>query len=236
MADLDPRKVAEYKARAEELIRERSPDYLIGVDEVGYGPIAGPVVIGAVGVPVDWTPPTGLTDSKNLSRRQIITLAGAFYDEVLSRGIGIKYALFWGDSEEIDRDGLGKVRKGLLQSGVEYIRSTYLETEPFTTLAIVDGNLNIPNAVSIPKADLVCPVVSMAAVLAKCARDTWMINVAAKKYPGYGFEESVGYDTLEHRKAIKALGPCPIHRMSTRTLKERDVWSQLPNLGRGGKS
>ena len=214
-------------------ILQYNPQFIIGVDEVGYGCIAGPCVIGAVGVPVDWVPPKGLTDSKLLSREKITALAYDFMNIVSNTDYesGIHSNLIFIPHYSIDQHGLGKSRRDGIISGVSSVRGRYSSDD--RVLSIVDGNLDISNSVSIPKADLTCPAVSMASVIAKYYRDLYMISEADKLYPNYGFASHVGYDTAAHRQAIKDLGPCEIHRMSTRTLKERQIWAALPNLGRG---
>jgi ribonuclease HII len=220
MAKPTPEKVAELKARIAKDIRDANPEFIIGVDEVGFGSVAGPLVIGAVGVPVDWVPPVGLTDSKDLSRKQVATLAEAFLEKTKTEH-NLKWCRIWTESWEIDVYGLGPLRRRALIRGIDAIRELYeshtYPREP-RTLAIVDGNLNIPDSVSLPKADLIVPAVSMASVIAKYLHDIHMIE-QAKAHPGYGWETNVGYDTEEHREAIKRLGPCSLHRMSTRTLK-----------------
>lgn len=210
-----PRKVI---AEAIERIR---PTHIVGVDEVGYGACAGPLVIGAVYVPVDWKPPEGLTDSKLLSETEIGHLAKAFQTEMVKAvetDNQVHWCLISFDHETIDRHGLGRTRtRGLLDAAERSIErcKNVAKGKP---LAFVDGNLEIEGAVSVPKADYLVPAVSMAAVMAKFARDTWMRHIATT-YPGYGFENHKGYDTAAHRTALQKLGPCAIHRKSNRTVE-----------------
>ncbi len=216
MGKVVPEKLAELKQRFEEAVRKTNPESLIGVDEVGFGSVCGPMVIAGVGVPVGWKPPQGLTDSKLLSPGQIERLATRFLTDV-SANPELTCFLVWFDNETIDRRGLGVCRNEGLVQAAEHVRAKYPKGK--RVLSIVDGNLNLPGSVSIPKADLIVPAVSMASVVAKHSRDTWMKTVADKKYPGFGFASHVGYDTASHRDALRKLGPCAIHRRSNRTVQ-----------------
>lgn len=222
MGQATPEKLEALRKIAADGIELANPTHLIGLDEVGFGAIAGPLVIGAVGVPVGWKGLTGLTDSKELSGKQIAKLAGEFF--ALAAGSPeFVWALMWSSSKEIDENRLGACRRRSFVDGIQKVADQYPPTH--RVLAIVDGNLNIPRSLSVPKADLILPVVSMASVIAKYARDEWMRKIA-ETYPGYGFEQHVGYDTELHRAALNKLGACEIHRQSTRTI--RDLTPAVP--------
>jgi ribonuclease HII len=211
------------RARIAAAIERENPTHIIGVDEVGYGACAGPLVIGAVCVPRDWKAPEWLTDSKLLSAKQIGALASEF------KASGEWCSILFCHSDEIDQCGLGRLRKIGLEAEAE---NAMTMCEAFSNdnrpLAFVDGNIAMGGALSFPKADLLVPACSMASVIAKHARDLWMIE-AAKKYPGYGFDQSMGYDTPQHREALGRLGLCPIHRRSNRTVTSAERKVMGPN-------
>lgn len=213
-----------------EMLNEVQPTHIVGVDEVGFGAMAGPCTIGGVGVPVRWMPPVGLTDSKLLTARERNRLSSIF---LAISDPEIVHGIYDYSSEEIDRRGLGKCRtEGLVRAVTDILEKLPKDAN---VLAIVDGNLRLPNSRSIPKADVVVPVVSMASVLAKVSRDTWMTEVDAQ-YPGYRFGNHKGYDTKDHREALVRLGPCPIHRRSNATVirsskpPQEDITSLLDSL------
>lgn len=213
-------KAAELRQRVAEVIARAQPTHIIGVDEVGYGACAGPLVIGAVCVPVDWKAPEGLTDSKMITDDRVIArLSNVFGVEVEKSKDGhVFWSLYWSHNDEIDRNGLGRTRAASIREAVENLSSRCKNVLGGKPLVFVDGNLNIDDAVSIPKADFLVPAVSMAAVMAKHARDIYMSKEMETAYPGYGFKNHVGYDVPEHRAALQKLGPCAIHRRSNNTV------------------
>ena len=178
---------------------------ILGIDEVGRGPWAGPLVIGAVvlGDAVI----EGLTDSKKLTRKQRDRLDIEIRDKVAGFGLG------WVSAAEIDEIGLSKSLVLATKRAVEQIKTPYTEI-------IIDGTVNFLAETSkgqyvktLPKADLLMPSVSAASIIAKVARDNYM-SQQDEIYPGYNFKKHVGYGTLEHRTAIEKLGVTPLHRLS----------------------
>lgn len=178
---------------------------ILGIDEVGRGPWAGPLVVGAVvlgGVDIN-----GLTDSKKLTKKRREEL----FDEIHKRAQGI--GLGWVSASEIDEVGLSEALKRATKRAVKQVKTPFHEI-------IIDGTVNflvdtpLAGYVStMKKADLLVPSVSAASVVAKVARDQYMAEQDAL-FPGYGFKSHVGYGTTAHRAAIEKHGVTPLHRMS----------------------
>jgi ribonuclease HII len=186
---------------------------VMGIDEVGRGCWAGPLVAGAVILPDNYTHDVKsvwrLTDSKRLSKQQREMAAEGIEEIALASGLG------WVSNEEVDAIGLTASVKLAMERAIEAAGiSTYQ--------IIIDGSFNflphLPNTEAVVKADSKVPAVSAASILAKVARDNWMVE-AAKRFPGYGFERHVGYGTAEHRQALAELGACKLHRMSYRPIQ-----------------
>lgn len=184
---------------------------ILGIDEVGRGPWAGPLVVGAVvlgGIEIE-----GLTDSKKLSkkRREALNL------EIRKQADG--YGIGWVEAGEIDKIGLSAALRIATKRAVEQINTTYHEI-------IIDGTVNFLSATNkgkyvttMKKADLLIPSVSAASIIAKVARDNYMAE-QDEIYPGYGFASHVGYGTAAHIAAIDKLGVTPLHRLSFSPLKK----------------
>lgn len=173
-----------------------------GVDEAGRGPLAGPVVAGAVILnPED--PIEGLRDSKKLSPKRRESL----FDEIRTR------ALDWGlgvaSVEEIDQINILQATFLAMQRAVNGLR-----LQP--NCVLVDGN-RCPDfgcpAHAIIKGDSKVAAISAASILAKVSRDTEMVRLDAE-YPGYGLAQHKGYPSKQHVKALENLGVTPIHRVS----------------------
>jgi ribonuclease HII len=174
---------------------------IAGVDEVGRGCLAGPLVAGAV---VLRAPIPGLKDSKKLTKKQRERLA------VLIRAEAVAYSLGWVDAATIDAVGITIAVKMAMQQAVDG-----LDTEADTI--IVDGNINYlkeyPSTSAVIRADDTVPAVSAASILAKVARDEYMTKMAVS-YPSYGFDRHVGYGTALHLAALRCFGACVLHRKS----------------------
>lgn len=184
---------------------------ILGIDEVGRGPWAGPLVVGAV--VLGDAKIEGLTDSKKLSkaRRDILN------EQIIERAAG--YGLGWVAADEIDAIGLSKALVLATKRAVEQVNAPYHEI-------IIDGTINFLKDTSkgqyvttIAKADLLIPSVSAASIIAKVARDNYM-SEQDSMYVGYGFGSHVGYGTQMHRDAIEQLGVTPLHRLSFAPLKK----------------
>lgn len=183
---------------------------ILGIDEAGRGPWAGPLVVGAVvlgGVDI-----AGLTDSKKLSkkRRQQLDL------EIREKALG--YGLGWVSAAELDEVGMSEALRRATIRAVEKVTCSYSEI-------IIDGTVNFLSLTTkgryvktMPRADLLIPSVSAASILAKQARDAYMIELA-QEYPVYGFDAHMGYGTARHRAVIDEAGVTPEHRLSFAPLK-----------------
>ncbi len=181
---------------------------IAGVDEVGRGPLAGPVVACAVILPHEHGL-EGLTDSKKLSESKRDKLAGAIKEVALS------WKLAQVGPEEIDRINIFQASLLAMKKAVEG-----LNLDPDEVW--VDGkhvpNISFPTT-AIVKGDALVSSISAASILAKVARDQLMVEMAAA-YPGYGFDQHKGYPTAKHREALKALGVSEIHRKSYAPVKK----------------
>jgi ribonuclease HII len=174
-----------------------------GLDEVGCGPLAGPVVAAAVILPDGYTHPY-LNDSKKLipERRRAVR------DHLLATP-GIVWALGEATVEEIDTINIREAAMLAMRRACEK-----LMTAP--DFLLIDGNHGLRGSVperAIIGGDALCKSIAAASVIAKEYRDDLMIELA-KTYPFYGFEIHKGYGTASHRKAIQLHGLTPIHRRS----------------------
>jgi ribonuclease HII len=182
--------------------------YVIGSDECGFGSWAGPLYVCAYVAEDTWTM-EGLGDSKELTPTQRREVYGRLD---LSKAVIISV-----EAATIDKFGLGRcLVRAHTQAITQLIDRGYAGAR-----IVVDGSLRLPiaQAESIPKADGLIPSVMAASIIAKCNRD-FLMKELHHQYPLYGFASHVGYGTPEHMAALAAYGPCPLHRMSYRPLKE----------------
>lgn len=184
---------------------------ILGIDEVGRGPWAGPLVVGAVvlgGVVID-----GLTDSKKLSKKQRARLDIEIREKAAGIGLG------WVSANEIDEIGLSQALALATKRAVEQVVTSYSEIVIDGIVNFLSGTNKEQYVTTIKKADLLVPSVSAASIVAKVARDNYMI-LQDEIYPGYGFKRHVGYGTATHRAAIHKLGVTPLHRLSVAPLQK----------------
>jgi ribonuclease HII len=181
---------------------------ILGVDEVGRGCLAGPLVAGAV---ILNKPIIGLKDSKKLSKLKRERLSAEIRLQARAFGVG------WVEPQELDKVGLTAAVRLAMQRAVDQIKISY-------DRLIVDGNYNFfindPRARAIIKADDSVPAVSAASIIAKVARDNFMYE-QAKLYPSYHFEKHVGYGTSLHLEMLKLHGVCLLHRQSFQPVRAR---------------
>ena len=178
---------------------------IVGIDEVGRGPLAGPLVTAAVMLPLEWRPSwlSELRDSKQLSPRQRELLAPQIEDNSLDYGLG------WVHAAELDQVGLSTGLRLAAQRALDR-----LSVVP--DVALVDGRDDLRLSMStemIVKGDATVASIAAASILAKTARDAWMAELDLQ-CPGYGFARHKGYGTAEHLRALSELGACPEHRRS----------------------
>lgn len=189
-------------------------EFIAGIDEAGTGCFAGPFTVCALIATQDWSLPE-VKDSKaftGATRDKAHESRSGVYDLILGQVPFIQYFTEWVFPEDLDRLGLGKSHYKAVATLIERIRRVQPDCE-----IIVDGSKSyskFPNVRSVPKADALFPVVSAASILAKVERDRYMMTEADSEYPQYGFINHVGYGTNEHKEALAAHGPCPIHRFS----------------------
>ena len=194
---------------------------ILGIDEVGRGPYAGPLVIGAC-ILGDWQNSENaewikkLTDSKKLSAKRREELYVLIKEKALATATG------WVSSTEIDEVGLSKALRLATRRAVEQIQKTKV---PFSEI-IIDGTMNflvgtkLEKYVStLKKGDFLMKEISAASILAKVERDKYMAELDAV-YPEYGFGKHVGYGTAAHQKAMEEFGLTPEHRRSFRPVRE----------------
>ena len=185
-----------------ELFENLSVTYVAGVDEVGRGPLAGPVVAAAVILDPE-RPIVGLADSKKLSEKRREALDPIIREQALC------WALGRAEPEEIDRINILQASLLAMQRAV-----AALTTQP--ELALVDGNKapRLPCQVrTVIGGDATEPAISAASIIAKVARDREMVELDAR-YPGYGLARHKGYPTRQHMEALQLLGVSEIHRRS----------------------
>ena len=185
---------------------------ILGIDEVGRGTWAGPLVVGAVilgGAEID-----GLDDSKKLTKKCRQAL------DALIRQQAAAWALGWVSAQELDAIGMSEALRLATRRAVEQIQAQCRQQNLAFSEIIIDGKANFLRgtalekfAMTMPKADGLIPSVSAASIVAKVARDQFMVEQAAV-YPGYGFASNAGYGVAKHRAAIERLGVTPLHRLS----------------------
>lgn len=178
---------------------------ILGIDEAGRGPWAGPLVVGAV--VLGDSEINGLTDSKKLTKRKRELL----YDEIINKAAA--FSAGWVEARELDEVGMSEALRLATRRAVERIDIPYEDI-------IIDGTINFLKGTGkerhvqvMPKADLLVPSVSAASIMAKVERDRYMIEQGVL-YPEYGFESHVGYGVAKHREAIERHGVTPLHRLS----------------------
>ena len=191
------------------LFEEPAYSLIVGADEAGRGPLAGPVCAAAVALPSDF-PFELLADSKVLSEKKRLQA------EIVIKEKAIAWAIAWGTPTEIDKINI--LNASLLAMKRAYLLvEKQLDSKGLTPeILLVDGNkrpdINIP-CKAIVKGDATVHEIMAASILAKNARDRIMV-LAAKRWPQYGFEKHKGYPCASHKAALRQFGPCPIHRLT----------------------
>ena len=193
---------ADEKLQYERALLAKGLQYIAGVDEVGRGPLAGPVVCAAVIMPLDdESIIVGVDDSKKLSAKKRETLA----EEIKKRALA--YTIVEVSEQEIDEINILEATKLGMKKALET-----LEIVPQSVLT--DGNMTLdidfPQK-SVIGGDALCYSIGAASIIAKVYRDK-MMDDYAKEYPQYAFDSNKGYGTAAHIQAIKEYGLCPIHR------------------------
>ncbi|MEA2701905.1 MAG: ribonuclease [Candidatus Parcubacteria bacterium] len=195
--------------------------FVLGVDEAGRGPLAGPVAVGTVCVRKDFDIPTafpGLNDSKQLTEKKREKLFELLLERVVADDASYHVELVGHDV--IDKRGIvHAVRRGV-EKGIRK-----LLPEPAEGKIWLDGALRAPDTYeqeTVIRGDSLIPAIMLASVAAKVTRDRYMTRLA-ERYPLYGFERHKGYGTSAHYDALRAHGLCDLHRRSFIHLAEPAV-------------
>ena len=198
----------DYLSEADELLSLESLKYregfcfVAGIDEVGRGPLAGPVVAAAVILPQE-EDILYVNDSKKVSEKRREKLYDEICEKALAVGVGFAH------EDRIDEINV-------LQATFLVMERAMAQLSPKPELALIDGNrtkgIDMPSR-PVVKGDAKCADIAAASVLAKVTRDRYMLEMAAL-YPQYGFEQHKGYGTAQHYAALLEYGPSPIHRLS----------------------
>lgn len=183
---------------------------LVGVDEAGRGPWAGPLVAAAVILNSELKVAKIIKDSKKLSLKQREVAFAIIQKIALGIGFG------WSSVVEIDRYGLTLATNVAMRRAMAQIQQPYQQV-------IIDGSVDylrteIYKTRAVIRADSLYPEVSAASIVAKVVRDRYIKNIAFL-FPEYSFEKHVGYGTARHREALERHGPCSLHRRSFKPVK-----------------
>ncbi|GAP02159.1 ribonuclease HII [Fructobacillus pseudoficulneus] len=206
-------KLAEQKAAFLSRFSEERPLWqqgfsaIAGVDEVGRGPLAGPVVAAAVILPKDFDQ-YGVIDSKQVSPKHRQEYVQAIRDEAVAYGIGVVSA------EVIDEVNIYQASRLAMKEAVENL-------QPMADYLLVDAmqiDVDLPQQ-SLIKGDARSNSIGAASILAKVTRDEMMVAYD-QEYPGYDFAHNAGYGTAKHLAGLKELGPSPIHRKTFEPVKQ----------------
>ena len=175
---------------------------IAGVDEVGRGPLAGPVCVAAVIMPLDDII-EGVDDSKKVSEKK----RNLLFEQIKEKAVA--YSIKMVSEEMIDKINILQATKLCMKEAIE---SLPLKPDVVLIDAIdkLDTDVNLRGII---KGDALSYSIGCASILAKVTRDEYMVNLA-KEYPEYGFEKHKGYGTKVHIEALKEYGPCVHHRLS----------------------
>ena len=188
--------------------RSQGLSLIAGVDEVGRGPLAGPVVAAAVILP-DQARISGLADSKSLTPESRAAL-----DQEI-RAVALALAI-----REV---GVRQIEQlGILKAALKAMAQAVQALSPQPHIILVDGHQPLPLTYPqqpVIKGDALCPSISAASILAKVHRDALMERLH-RRYPQYNFARHKGYATAEHLEALRCWGPCELHRRTFRGVKE----------------
>jgi ribonuclease HII len=196
-------------------MRRNRVKFIIGIDEAGRGPLAGPVYVAAVAVPAYYrfqNAPGPLRDSKKLTAR-----ARAAWRAWIMKQKRICYAVCSADNTIIDRINISRAANRAAMRAYRRVAKCLARAAHGARHAVItDAGLRLRETIayrSAPQADETYPAVALASILAKTARDRCMERTD-KRYPAYRFARHKGYGTPAHIAAIRACGTCPIHRLT----------------------
>lgn len=175
---------------------------IAGIDEVGRGPLAGPVCVACVIMPLDDII-NGVDDSKKLSEKK----RNALFEEIKKKAVC--YSICMVDEQTIDKINILEATKLCMKNAIEGLEIT-------PDIVLVDAISKLDTTVplrGIIKGDALSYSIGCASILAKVTRDNYMVELD-KKYPEYGFAKHKGYGTKAHMDVLKEIGPCEYHRLS----------------------
>jgi ribonuclease HII len=201
--------------------RSKKFPWIIGIDEVGRGPIAGPVTVCAFAIRQinvqkfsRFAKKIGITDSKKLTEKKRTELSNILC--TIQINSECDFSISMTSATIIDRQGISRAIKMALQKSLDDV-CTRQKISPDQVFVFLDGSLYAPTEYghqeTIIKGDGLIPVISAASILAKVHRDRYMAAMA-KKYPGYAWEQNKGYGTKLHYQGIKKQGITKLHRKS----------------------
>ena len=182
--------------------QEKGNFLIAGMDEVGRGPLAGPVCVACVIMPLDDII-EGVDDSKKLSEKK----RNELFEKIKEKAIA--YQIEMVDEQKIDEINILEATKLCMKYAVQGLT---LKPDVVLVDAISKLDINVPVR-GIIKGDALSYSIGCASILAKVTRDNFMCEIA-KEYPEYGFEKHKGYGTKVHIEALKQIGPCEYHRLS----------------------
>ena len=191
----------------------RVAKYIIGIDEVGRGPLAGPICVGAVLIPeaLSWKDFHGLKDSKQLSAQKREEWAARAENDAR-----VRFATAMVSAPLIDRMGITRAAHLAVARSLKRLKrfsGALLENCKIVLDAGLRAPKNFKDQESIVRGDETEVSIALASIVAKVRRDAYMAR-SALRYPNYGFEIHKGYSTALHRRAIMKSGLCPLHRRS----------------------
>ncbi len=193
----------------ENMLAEKGYRYICGVDEVGRGPLAGPVVAAAVIMPPE-TKIEGINDSKKLTPLQ----RERIFEEIVELGLVCAVGVI--DHECIDK-------MNILKASLMAMRKAVMDLKQSPDIILVDGNYPVPNVAqpqfAVVGGDSQCQSIAAASIVAKITRDRIMDRYQAL-YPSFSFSKHKGYPTPEHMEELREYGPTEIHRRSFKPVAE----------------
>ena len=208
-AEIDEDVRLETMLRYEKELYQKGYQAIAGIDEVGRGPLAGPVVTACVILPKDCKI-RHLNDSKKIPKKHHEEI----YEEVLARALGVGIGIV--DNDTIDRVNIYEATKlGMLQA-IEQMKGEVTKPD-YLLIDAMQLDTPIPQ-LSLIKGDANSLSIAAASIVAKVTRDRMMAEYA-KEYPGYAFDKNVGYSTKDHLAGLKQYGGSPIHRKSFEPIK-----------------
>lgn len=187
-----------------DIAEERGANVVLGLDEVGRGPLAGPLAVGAVVLPSE-PRIEGLNDSKRISAERRCAIAAEI------KHVALAWDVEYASPSDIDAHGISAMLKDAFRRAISAVEAKGIAVD----VVLLDGNpLRLDSReVNIVKGDGRCASIAAASIVAKVERDALMDELDVK-HPGYGFASNKGYGTAEHCEAIRRLGLSPVHRRS----------------------